>query len=376
MQADARQCCNRRGSSDSPCVLDRLTAKKPAAGAEGEDFVDPNDVSDELTPGATLFVCNIPPHFEAADVRDAFSVFGAVGAVYFVQPTDSAAATAAVPATAGSSLSVALFQAAATSTALRSRCAHVVFEGGAEPQDEEEEEESDDGEGEEGKQKQKSKSKSKKKATPAMDDGAACVERAVGAGSVSTAELIANPQPYNAGSAGAGLTKWLEEYNAQRPDTRRMQLQVDRFMQLFDQRTEAVSGSFFASDLLPLPLPPFPPPPSSPSPFPIPSLSSLQRSLFPPPSPFTCLLSSRRFPSSLPCTRSHPYFPNPLSADCSMLTLCSCFMFAGEEGRQIRPDRGRRGLHFGGGAEAAPLTQTGVGRRRRQQHAGCECAER
>jgi len=43
-------------------------------------------------------------------------------------------------------------------------------------------------------------------------------------------------QPFQAASLPCGMQKWLAEYQAQRPAADKLQTQVDRFMEFFDQR--------------------------------------------------------------------------------------------------------------------------------------------
>jgi len=44
-------------------------------------------------------------------------------------------------------------------------------------------------------------------------------------------------QPFQAGSLPCGMQKWLAEYQTQRPAADKLQIQVDRFMEFFDQRS-------------------------------------------------------------------------------------------------------------------------------------------
>lgn len=45
-------------------------------------------------------------------------------------------------------------------------------------------------------------------------------------------------QPYQAGSKATGVKKWVEQYHKHRPASEGLQLQVDRFMEMFETREQ------------------------------------------------------------------------------------------------------------------------------------------
>jgi len=51
-----------------------------------------------------------------------------------------------------------------------------------------------------------------------------------------TTDLSKTRQPFQSGSLPSGMQKWLEEYASLRPPADKLQIQVDRFMEAFDQR--------------------------------------------------------------------------------------------------------------------------------------------
>lgn len=51
-----------------------------------------------------------------------------------------------------------------------------------------------------------------------------------------TANMQKARQPYQPESLPCGMQKWLTEYQLQRPPADKLQMQVDRFMEMFDQR--------------------------------------------------------------------------------------------------------------------------------------------
>jgi len=52
-----------------------------------------------------------------------------------------------------------------------------------------------------------------------------------------TTDMQKTRQPFQAGSLPCGMQKWIAEYQAQRPAADKLQIQVDRFMEFFDQRS-------------------------------------------------------------------------------------------------------------------------------------------
>lgn len=128
-----------------------------------------------IAPGHTLFAVNIPHTFSSDDVMSVFSVFGSVQMVLFDDLP-----TAGIP----------ISPFTLDRPVKPAQSARIVFE----------------------------EAESVQKAME-MDLGDVLL-------------------PYEKGTALTGMKKWLEEYKVLRPNSHAMQMQIDRFMEAFDDREE------------------------------------------------------------------------------------------------------------------------------------------
>jgi ribosomal RNA-processing protein 7 len=137
---------------------------------------------DDVKPGCTLFVVNVPPFYTAEHLTQLFTCFGAVENVNFLQT--GAAAT----------LSTQLDRVGAVQPSSFYRSAHVVYE----------------------------------------EEQSVSMAR--------TTDLSRMPQPCPAEEDDGerrGVRSWIAAYHAAHPDVQALQMQVDRFMEGFDARTAA-----------------------------------------------------------------------------------------------------------------------------------------
>lgn len=171
------------------CFAHHLYYKKQTAKPKAAVSWDGEEEED--TSKRTIFVVNIPPNFDYSDVMEVLRCFGEVDSVVFHESQD---AQHHIPGVLTSEVS----------RTVGCQRADVIF---------------------------------------ASEDG---VTRAL------EQPIDGTRQPYQEASKPSGKTKWLQQYHAHRPKSDTLQMQVDRFMEAFDQRKQqekaAASGPLVDED--------------------------------------------------------------------------------------------------------------------------------